>query len=507
MTNIVGVDVGGTNTDAVLLSGGKIVKRVKQPTTPDIETGVMNALAEVKTDEPVERVHIGTTAFTNALVERRDLEPSAALRIGAPVSESLPPMIDWPEDLRAAVDNPTFFIKGGREYNGRAIHPLDLSALRRIAAELDESRVTQVAVTSVFGTSFPEDELNAAECLKAANPGLNVSLSHRIGRFGILERENATLLNAMLRPLASRTIDAYRAAVSAPLFISQNDGTTMSADKSADYPVFTVASGPTNSLRGAAMLTGLTEAIIFDVGGTTTDVGLIRNGFPQVAGLELEVAGVRTNFRMPDLCSTGIGGGSVIDRETGEAGPQSVGYRLTEEALVFGGSTLTLTDIAVAAGRVDIGDRSLVKDIDPDLIAKVDERSRKRFEQLVEAFEKVGQLLPIALVGGGAALVVHLFESQGRQVLRPENADVANAIGASIGQVGGEADMTFSVNAVSRTEALARAESEARRRAEQAGARPDSIKTIELEGAALSYLASEALHVRARVVGELEMTK
>lgn len=507
MKNIIGVDVGGTNTDAVLLSGGKIVKRIKQPTTPDIESGVISALAEVKTNEPLERVHVGTTAFTNALVERRDIEPSAALRIGAPVSESLPPMIDWPEDLRAAAPNPIFFAKGGREYNGRAINPLDLGAIRRIAAELDESGVTQVAVTSVFGTSFPEDELNAAECLRAANPGLGISLSHRIGRFGILERENATSLNAMLRPLASRTIDAYRAAVSAPLFISQNDGTAMSADKSGDLPIFTVASGPTNSLRGAAMLTGLTDAIIFDVGGTTTDVGLIRNGFPQVAGLELEVAGVRTNFRMPDLCSIGIGGGSVVDRKTGETGPQSVGYRLTEEALVFGGSILTLTDIAVAAGRVDIGDRSYVSDIDPGLIATVDERCRERFGRLVEAFEKAGQRLPIVLVGGGASLVEHLFEDRGREVLRPENADVANAIGASIGQIGGQANMTFSVNSVSRTEALARAESEARRLAEEAGARPDSIRTIELEDAALSYLASEALHVRARVVGELEVTK
>ena len=182
-----------------------------------------------------------------------------------------------------------------------------------MAATLDSAQVTQAAITAVFGTSYPDDELQVAEWLQAANPALGVSLSHRVGRFGILERENATLLNAMLRPLAERTVAAYRAAVPAPLFISQNDGTVMRAEQAADLPVFTIASGPTNSLRGAAMLTGLSDAIVFDVGGTTTDVGVLRGGYPQLAGIDLAVAGVRTNFRMPDLCSIGVGGGSLVD--------------------------------------------------------------------------------------------------------------------------------------------------------------------------------------------------
>ena len=501
--HLIGVDVGGTNTDAVRLRDGDIAAWAKVTTTPDIEAGLLAALGRVRGSEPIDRVHVGTTAFTNALVERRHLAPAAAIRVGAPVSESLPPMTDWPADLRAAVTNPVFFVHGGREYDGRPIRPLDRGEVERVAAALGSAQVTQAAITAVFATSYPDDERRVARWLQAANPAVAVSLSHRVGRFGILERENATLLNAMLRPLAERTVAAYRAAVPAPLFISQNDGTVMRAEQAADLPVFTIASGPTNSLRGAAMLTGLSDAIVFDIGGTTTDVGVLRGGYPQLAGIDLAVAGVHTNFRMPDLCSIGVGGGSHVDLTTGAVGPNSVGFRLTEDARVFGGPTLTLTDVAVAAERVEIGDRARVRGVGPDLIARVDAHLRARFSRLLESFDQIGRPLPVVLVGGGAPLVAHLFAALERDVIAPEYASVANAYGAAIAQVGGEVDLTFSLATLTRAEALGRAEREAHRRAAEAGAQAGSIRTVELEDAALTYLASDALRVRARAVGDL----
>lgn len=506
MSSIIGIDVGGTNTDAVRLCVERIVASAKVPTTPDIESGLLVALTEVRGREPIDRVHIGTTAFTNALVERRHLASAAAIRVGAPVSESLPPMIDWPADLCAAVVNPVFFVRGGREYDGRPIRPLKRKEIERVATALRSTGVKQAAVTAVFGTSYPDDEMRVAEWIRAVCPEIGLSLSHQIGRFGILERENATLLNAMLCPLAARTVTAYRVAVPGALFISQNDGTVMRADRAADLPVFTLASGPTNSLRGAAMLTGLSDAIVFDVGGTTTDVGRLRSGYPQLAGLDLAVAGVRTNFRMPDLLSIGVGGGSVVDPTTGAVGPRSVGFRLTEEALVFGGTTLTLTDIAVAAGRVEIGDPRRVRHLSTALIARVDAHLHARFQRLLESFERADERLPLVLVGGGASLVGHLLVELGREVIRPEHAPVANAYGAAVAQVGGEVDLTFSLSTMSRAEALARAQREAHARAVLAGARPTSVRTVDLEDAALTYLAADALRVRARAVGDLEMS-
>jgi N-methylhydantoinase A/oxoprolinase/acetone carboxylase beta subunit len=504
MKIVAGIDVGGTNTDAVLVRDGRVMSWAKVPTTPDVSSGIVNALAQLREAHAAERVHIGTTSFTNALIERRELAAAAALRLGGPVSQSLPPTCDWPEDLRTATKVRSFFIEGGREFDGRTIGALDRASIRDIVRSLAAEQITQVAVTGVFATSHPADELQACAWLREEDPALAITMSHRIGRFGILERENATLLNAMLQPLAARTIAAYREAVSTRLFISQNDGTVVRSDNASEMPIFTVASGPTNSLRGASILAGSRDAIVLDVGGTTTDAGVIHGGYPQPAGLELTVAGVRTNFRMPDLYSTGVGGGSLIDEATGAVGPRSVGFRLISEALVFGGKTLTLTDIAVAAGRLAIGDPTRVAHLDRSLISRVDDHLRRRFERLLENYERSNQQLPVILVGGGAALIDELLRSMRRAVVRPEHAGIANALGAAMAQVGGEADLTFSTAEVSRDEALTRAEREAHRRAVAAGAKAASTVTVELEDAALSYLAADALRVRARAIGDID---
>ncbi|HUA36235.1 MAG TPA: hydantoinase/oxoprolinase family protein [Candidatus Binataceae bacterium] len=504
MKIVAGIDVGGTNTDAVLVRDGQIAAFAKVPTTTDVRSGIVEALAQLGDAASAQRVHIGTTSFTNALVERRELAPAAAVRLGGPVSQSLPPTCDWPEDLRAATRTRSFFIEGGREFDGRPIGTLDRAAIRDVARALAEDRITQAAVTGVFATSHPDDEIQAAKWLRKENPALAITMSHRIGRFGIIERENATLLNAMLRPLAARTIAAYHDAVSTRLFISQNDGTVVRSDSASTMPIFTVASGPTNSLRGASILGGARDAIVLDVGGTTTDAGVIHGGYPQPAGLELTVAGVRTNFRMPDLYSIGIGGGSLVDEASGAVGPRSVGFRLTSEALVFGGNTLTLTDVAVAAGRLAIGDPARVANLDRELMARVDNHLRRRLERLLENYERANQQLPVVLVGGGAALIEELLRSLGRTVICPAHAGIANALGAAMAQVGGEADLTFAAAEVSRAEALSRAEQEAHRRAVAAGAAPGSTITVELEDAALSYLAADAMRVRARAIGDIE---
>src|SRR5439155_1226834 len=131
--------------------------------------------------------------------------------------------------------------------------------------------------------------------------------------------------------------------IDAPLFLTQNDGTVMQAETAIAFPVMSFASGATNSMRGAAHLSGLDDALVVDVGGTTSDIGQLRHGFPREANAVVEIGGVRTLFRMPDLLSIGLGGGSHIDPASARVGPLSVGYRLTQDALVFGGTQLTAT--------------------------------------------------------------------------------------------------------------------------------------------------------------------
>src|SRR5213076_160570 len=148
-------------------------------------------------------------------------------------------------------------------------------------------------------------------------PDASVTLSHTLGRIGLLERENAALLNAALTDLARTTIAGFRAAIAAshiaaPLYLTQNDGTVMSAETAMALPVMSFASGATNSMRGAAFLSGLADAMVVDVGGTSTDVGQLRRGFPREANSVVEIGQVRTLFRMPDLLSIALGGGSIV---------------------------------------------------------------------------------------------------------------------------------------------------------------------------------------------------
>ena len=181
-------------------------------------------------------------------------------------------------------------------------------------------------------------------------------------------------------------LDAMKAkGVRAQLFLGQNDGTLMSVEYALRYPILTIASGPSNSLRGGAFLSGLKDAIVVDVGGTTTDVGVLVDGFPRESALAVEIGGVRTNFRMPDLISIGLGGGSLVREENGKVrvGPDSVGYRLEKEGIVFGGKTLTTTDAVVAVGRVKLGDPGKLTKAARNLAPKVDREVKLMVEDVL----------------------------------------------------------------------------------------------------------------------------
>ncbi len=505
----IGIDVGGTNTDAVLVDDSGVVVAVKTPTTEDVTTGILTALAELLSRlgavaGPVDAVVVGTTHFTDAVVQRRDLEPVAALRIGLPSGRSLPPFVDWPEDLAAIARGAVFMVQGGHEVDGRPLAPFDERATREAAERIRDLGFGAVAVSAVFSPLTPECEERAAAILGDVIPGILVTCSHELGRIGLLGRENAALLNAALVPLARRTVRAFVAAlresgIQAPLYLTQNDGTVMRAEFAEAFPVWSFSSGFANSMRGAAYISGLADAMVVNVGGTTTDVGHLKAGFPREAARAVEVGGVRTLFRMPDLLSMGLGGGSIVDPEHRTVGPLSVGYRLTEEARVFGGSTLTATDLAVALGLADIGDRSRVANLNDKMVGAAFLRCAILIEEGVDRMKMDALPIPLLAVGGGAFLVPpELFGIS--EVIHVEHADVANAVGAAIAQVSGEVDQVFS--GVGRERALQEAEGIARKRAVEAGASAATLTLVEAEDIPLPYLPGDALRVRVRVVGE-----
>jgi len=450
-------------------------------------------------------VVIGTTHFTNAVIERRGLQRVGALRIGLPASASLPPFIDWPEDLAALVRGEAHMVAGGHEYDGRPIVPLDASAIRDAARRMAGAGLTSIGVTSVFSPLTAECEQEAGRILADEIPGADITLSHELGRIGLLERENVTLLNACLQDLARKTVAAFTGALSssglvAPLYLTQNDGTIMRAETASRFPVWCFASGPTNSMRGAAFLSGLDDGVVVDVGGTTTDIGYLKGGFPREANAAVEIGGVRTLFRMPDLLSIGLGGGTVISADGSRIGPRSVGFRLLRKGLVFGGDTLTATDIACAASRADLGDRALVADLSSGLVARTLARMGEMIAEGVDRMKTEAGDVPLLAVGGGSFLIPNEVEGCS-EVIRVEHHAVANAVGAAIAQVSGEVDQIFSN--MTRDQAFLAAQTEAERRAEAAGGSRRSLKLVELEDIPLSYLPGDARRVRVRMVGDI----
>jgi N-methylhydantoinase A/oxoprolinase/acetone carboxylase beta subunit len=417
-------------------------------------------------------------------------------------------MVDWPAELRSAIGDHVFLASGGVEFDGTPIAAFDPEEISRIGAIIRERGIKAIAIAGVFAPVKDQFEREAAALLAAACPDAAITLSSSIGQLGLLERESATILNSALIGLARRTVASLRDGVAqcgirCPVFLSQNDGTLMDASQAERFPVLTFASGPTNSMRGAAFLSGRTEAIVIDIGGTTTDVGLLHKGFPRQAGSTVDVGGVRTNFRMPDVFSIGLGGGSMaVDAEPAPlVGPQSVGFELTRRARVFGGEVITATDVAVAAGRADIGDARRVRDLDAEFVRRCQEVIDRRLAAAADRVRISADPIPVIAVGGGSILMPHRLG--GLEVVRPEHFAVANAIGAAIAQTSGEVDKIYSLENRSRESALADAEQEARHKAVTAGALPDSIMVTEREDIPLSYLRGNATRVRVKVIGDM----
>ncbi|SCL36412.1 N-methylhydantoinase A/oxoprolinase/acetone carboxylase, beta subunit [Micromonospora rhizosphaerae] len=510
----IGIDVGGTNTDAVLMDGAELVCKVKTRTTSDVMSGITDAIGTLLDDanatpDVLLAVMIGTTHFTNAVITQQGLAPTAVIRLGLPATQAVEPLEDWPGDLRAAVGGSSVLVHGGNEFDGRELSALDPDELRSAVRKLVDTGVESIALSAVFSPISPEMERRAARIIQDAAPGLSITLSHEVGRLGLLERENAAAINASLRPLARRTVAAFRRSlvdrdIKAPLYLTQNDGTLMLAETAEKFPVLTFASGPTNSIRGAAFLSGYQDALVMDVGGSTADVGALAQGFPRASSVNAMFAGLRTSFRMPDLISIALGGGTVVVGDQPAIGPTSVGHAISEQAVVFGGGTLTATDLAVAGGLTSLGDSSRVADLDPGLVARGLSTMRAMMEETLDRMKLARGDEPVIVVGGGSVLVPGELKGIS-DVIRPEHFEVANAVGAAIAQVSGEVDQIMKLDA-GREEILGTAQRLAFDRARANGADGDSLRVVEVEEIPLPYLEKAMTRVRVKVVGDLAMT-
>ncbi|RFU77758.1 hypothetical protein TARUN_4469 [Trichoderma arundinaceum] len=529
----IGVDVGGTNTDGVILDPLRasspdkgILAWHKAPTTTNPSIGINDAItamfnsAAINPSE-VESVTIGTTHFVNAVVERdaSRLSTVAVIRLCGPFSKHAPPCVDWPDDMRRMILGHYALLKGGLEVDGNIISNIDEREIKEQCAIIREKGIRSIVVNGVFSPidTIERQEERAADIIRAELRGCDVVCSKEIANLGFLERENAAILNASILSFARKTIRSFqepikRLGLHCPVFITQNDGTVLSGEMAARLPIRTFSSGPTNSMRGAAFLAQgqISEAImVVDIGGTTTDVGLLHaNGFPRQQAAYSDLAGIRMNFSCPDIKSIGLGGGSIVRTDGGlTVGPDSVGHKLQQEAVVFGGNIITATDCIVQTNpELKIGNVNLVKGRLTDVqLGDFRDVVKSKIEKAIDKMKTSPEDIPVLLVGGGAILSPNNLKGASR-VLKPEWSQVANAIGAAMARVSAVVDTVKSTESMTTVELLGEISKEAIAKTIAAGASPSSVEVVEKETLPLQYIAHKTRFI-VRAAGEFDLRK
>ena len=421
----IGVDVGGTNTDAVLLRGRDVLASHKSPTTPDVGSGVVGAITEIlKSAEfpasAISAVMIGTTHFTNALVEAQHLCRVGVLRLGAPATLAIRPMADWPARLRDTVHGHTEIIGGGFNYDGRPITPLDPAEVKRAAREFAARGIESVAISSVFAPVNTAQEQEAADILQQELPSALVALSSQIGRIGLIERENAAVMNAALLPMARRVVESFRRALSRPrparavLREPERRHAARSGRRRA-LPGAHLRVGPDQQHARRAPISparprrsSWTSAARRPTSARWSTASRANRRSRSTSAACARISACRTCSRSASAAAASSSRRAA--RCASARAPSATA--LPSEALVFGGTQLTATDIAVAAGYADVGDRGRVAKLDRKLVAAAVDEIHRLAEDALDRMKTTAAAVPVILVGGGSVLIDR--ELQGR---------------------------------------------------------------------------------------------
>lgn len=547
----------------ISLSPTQIISSHKAPTTPDVTTGITEAVRAViqASSVPLDAIScviIGTTHFVNAVVQRSSsLQRVGVVRLCGGSKDGfglgVPPFVDFPKDLRQLISTRPFFCHGGNQISASEISSIDETELKTVAEDLVKDGVFNVVVSGIYSPLNSAHELKAGKILVEEMNALctasklpvraRVTLSHQISALGFLERENAAILNASLRPLAEKTIFGFQKAMQeifhgspCPLYLTQNDGSVLSALDAIELPIRTFNSGPTNSIRGGEFLwtaanteVGESHAqqrqdalVVIDIGGTTSDSGLLLpNGLPRMSSLMSLVGGVRTNFALPAVESIGLGGGSIVriseQEKTLTVGPDSVALELPQKARLFGGNVLTATDIVAASELYSpsennplqgLGNPALLKeDITPEIVKRAKNEMRRIVEEVVDRTKIQKGDVDVLIVGGGAILIDTTEPLSGiRAVRKVKGGEVANAVGAAISRVSGFVDTVMDTSNQTVKEAQEKVSKMAVDAAVSNGARWNTVEIAEVTMLPIQYVDQKA-RIVVRAVGVLDTIK
>jgi len=515
----IGIDIGGTNTDAVLVSrkAGQstptIISAHKTATTQQIGQGIENVVSQLLEQSSVNRdeigdVYVGTTHATNAILQNQGLYRVGVIRLAGHRPQTIPPCYKWPQLLIKSIIAKTMTISGGFECHGAPITPLDKNEARNAIEELLAAGAESIALIGVFSPMNGEQESAVADLVYEMTQGqIPVTMSHKIGGIGFIERENSTILNSALKKVMSYGFQELqqailRCGIAASLHISQNNGSVIELKQALEMPILTMSAGPTNSFMGGARLCGFSDAVIVDIGGTSTDVGVVHNGFARRCMNQSNIGGITLNASMPDVLSVALGGGSHIQFNSDESiriGPHSSARKIFQDAISFGGQQLTLTDIALKLGSVSIPNTNPHKvELSQIECESVFQNVMQQINRLVTLIQGKYVDLPIVLVGGGASLIPKKHLSQRFYI--PHHAGMANAYGATLAEISGTVDTLVSLT--DRDKTLDELKQQAIEQAIRSGASKETTRIVEVDIMPYHYVPNHMARVLVVASGQ-----
>ncbi|SEM23350.1 N-methylhydantoinase A/oxoprolinase/acetone carboxylase, beta subunit [Syntrophus gentianae] len=377
---ILGIDVGGTHTDAVLIDSGRIKKTAKVITNPE---HIVVSLSEIASEllkgeslEKLQRIVLSTTLSTNAIVQNK-VDPVGLLVISGP---GLPPSY-------ISNSEHAHFLTGYVNHRGIETAPIDPAEVRRISDDFRQKGLKHVGIVGKFSTRNPNQEFQIEKII--SNGLRHVSLGHRMsGHLNFPRRVATTYLNEAVWELystfAQEVMKFFRnLGISVPVYILKADGGTFNIEQSVEFPVHTILSGPAASIMGILSMTPTNkeDAIALDIGGTTTDIAVFADGVPLLESFGVTMEGHKTLIRGLRSKPVGIGGDSRVRFEGGQLliGPQREG-----PAAAFDGPFPTPTDAMILLGLTDIGDRSKAERAMQDIAEAMGCTAQKAAESIFE---------------------------------------------------------------------------------------------------------------------------
>lgn len=462
---LIGIDVGGTYTDAALIRDRQVVRAAKIPTRSELLSSLLEALDQIMEGvDPaaIQRVGLSTTLITNLIAEDK-VEPVALVAIPGPGAN--------PSGFTVFDD--AHLIKGAIDYRGRETQKLQPAEVAEVMKKIEKQGIRKVAVVGKFSGRNNQHENEIYKYVTQNHPQLEVELGHQVaGKLNFPRRAATTRLTAATRPAYRNFISQIKAAlqerkIKAPVYILKADGGTLPLEKAVEVPVETIFSGPAASTMGVLALTPVGQtSVVVDIGGTTTDLALILSGRPLLVSKGARVQQHLTQVRAFSVRSVALGGDSTIQVK---ADKLQIGPLRQGPARCLGGPVATPTDAMRVLGLIDLGDEKLAREAIAEIAKQLPLNSTAPEEEPVittarKIIDEVAVILtreisymfseweqepayriwemmqkerirPQNIVGvGGSAppLIPLIAKDMNCQGIVPDNAPIANALGAAV---------------------------------------------------------------------------